>query len=67
MKDDKEKSIVDFCEGISSKNKKEIEVKETDEIVFSIESFGQIKAEEIFKKAIEVLGKEIKNVSKNLK
>lgn len=67
LKDDQEKSIVDFCEGISLKNKKEIEVKDSDEIVFSIESFGQIKAEDIFKKAIEVLEKEIKNVSKNLK
>jgi len=67
VKDDKEKSILDFCEGLAQKNKKEVEVKDTDEIVFTIESFGQMKAEEILKKSIDVFKKELKHISKVVK
>jgi len=65
--DDKENSIVDFCEGLASRNKTEAEVKNTGELVFTIESFGQMSSEDVFKKAIENLEKELKGVSKNLK
>lgn len=57
-----ERSIVDFCEGISTKNKKEFSAKENGEMIFVIESFGQMKAEEIFKKAVEVLEKNLKKI-----
>jgi DNA-directed RNA polymerase subunit D len=62
IKDNLEKSLLDFCEGLALKNKKESETKETDEIVFTVESFGQIKVDEIFKKAISVLKKDLKGI-----
>lgn len=55
-------SIVDFCEGLAVKNKKESNTKNTGEIIFTIESFGQIKAEEIFKEALKVLKKDLKEI-----
>jgi DNA-directed RNA polymerase subunit D len=62
IKDEGEKSLLDFCEGLAVKNKKKIEIKDTGEIVVTIESFGQISAEEIFKKSIEALKKRLKEV-----
>jgi DNA-directed RNA polymerase subunit D len=65
--DNKNKSIKDFCEGISHKNKKEIEAKDTGHLIVRIESFGQMSAKEIFKKAIDILKKDLKEVPKGLK
>ncbi|PJE81360.1 DNA-directed RNA polymerase subunit D [Candidatus Pacearchaeota archaeon CG10_big_fil_rev_8_21_14_0_10_32_42] len=65
--DDKEKTILDFCEGLSQKNKKIVESKETGNLLFSIESFGQIAPEEIFRKSIDVLKKELESILKKLK
>lgn len=56
------KPLIDFCEGLAQKNKKEISIKDSDELVITIESFGQISAEEIFKKAIDALKKRLKEV-----
>lgn len=67
VKDNQEKSILDFCEGLCKKDKEEYEVKENDELVFTIESFGQINPNEIFKKALEILKKEVSDFSKALK
>lgn len=67
FKDDKANSVVDFCEGLVQKAKKEIQVKDADELVITIESFGQMPASEIFVKAIDVLKKELKDVPKSLK
>jgi DNA-directed RNA polymerase subunit D len=41
--------------------------KDGDELIISIESWGQIKAKEIFTSAIEVLNKEIKEFIKEIK
>ena len=60
VKDNGIKSLVDFCEGLAQKDKKEVSVKDSDEIVVTIESFGQISAEEIFKKTINALKKRLK-------
>jgi DNA-directed RNA polymerase subunit D len=62
VKDRGIKPLVDFCEGLAQKNKKEASVKDTDEIIITVESFGQISAEDIFKKAIEALKKRLKDV-----
>ncbi|NCN86458.1 DNA-directed RNA polymerase subunit D [archaeon] len=62
IKDDKEKSLIDFCEGLCKKDDDNCEVKDTSELVFTIESFGQISASEIFKQAIEGLKKELKSL-----
>ena len=67
VKDDSVRTIVDFCEGLAKKAGKEVEVKDSDEIIFIIESFGQITAEEIFKKVLDLLKKDLVKVSKNLK
>jgi len=62
IKDDKEKPLADFCEGLAYKNKKEIKVENGKELIFTIESFGQLKADEIFRRSIENLEKELKIV-----
>ena len=67
IKDNQERTVLDFCEGLVQKAKKKIEVSETGEMIFTVESFGQMKAEEVFKKAIDVLKKDLKSISKNLK
>ncbi len=67
FKDDQERSLLDFCEGLGQKAKKKIEVVETGEIIFNVESFGQMKAEEVFKKAIDALKKDLKHIAKTLK
>ncbi len=67
LKDDNEKTVLDFCEGLAQRKKKKIEVTETGEFLFTVESFGQMKAEEIFKKSIEILEKELKGISKKIK
>jgi len=65
--DNKERTVSDFCEGLAQKNKKKIEVSETDAVVVSVESFGQMKAEDIFKKTIEILKKDLKEIPKKIK
>jgi len=65
--DDKEKSVLDFCEGLAEKNGEDVELKELNEIIFSIESFGQIESKEIMEKACEILEKDLKDFGKNLK
>lgn len=65
--DDLEKEIVDVCEGICEKDNKEIEVKPLKKVIISIESFGQLKTQDIFKKSIEIFKKDLEEVSKKLK
>jgi len=67
IKDNQEKGIADFCEGLAQKNKKPIEINDSNELVFTIESFGQMNAEEIFKKATDILKKELKSIPKTIK
>jgi len=62
VKDNGSKSLIDFCEGLVQKSGKQASVKDTDELVITIESFGQISAEEIFKKAIDALKKKLKEL-----
>jgi DNA-directed RNA polymerase subunit D len=67
LKDDGSKTILDFCEGLTHRKKKKVEITETGEFLFTVESFGQMKVEEIFRKSIEALEKELKNISKKIK
>ncbi len=64
--DNKEKEITDLCTGIAEKEGKEIKVEETGEMIISIESFGQIDAKEIFKRAIKTLKDNLNEVSKKI-
>jgi DNA-directed RNA polymerase subunit D len=65
--DDKEKEICDICEGICERAKKKSETSYGDELIITIESFGQIDTKEIFKKSIGVLKKDLAEVSKKIK
>ncbi len=65
--DDKEKEICDICEGLSEREKKKSETIYGDEIVISIESFGQIDVKDIFKKSIGALKKDLAGIGKKIK
>lgn len=60
--DNQEKTIVDFCQGLVKKAKTEAEINSTGEVVFNIESFGQLKSEDIWKSACEILRKDLKKI-----
>lgn len=65
--DNKEKEILDVCEGISEEKGKKAEIKDTKNIIINIESFGQLKTEDIFKKAISVFKKDLSEIAKKIK
>ncbi len=65
--DDGVKEIKDVCEGICERANKKAEVKEGEEIIVTIEGFGQMPVKDVFKKSIEVLGKDLAEVSKKIK
>ena len=65
--DDKEKEVCDVCEGICERAKKKAETTYGNELIINIESFGQLDAADIFKKSIEVLKKDLAEVSKKIK
>jgi len=56
-------SCVDFCK---KKGKATIEVVPTKELLVTIESFGQLSVDDMFKKSIEVLKKDLAEFSKKL-
>lgn len=64
--DDGKKEIVDLCEGICNESGEKPEIEIKDELVITVESFGQISPEEIFKKSIEELQKDLEFVSKKV-
>ncbi len=65
--DDGGEEILDVCEGISEKSGEKPEIKENSELIINLESFGQISPEAIFEKSIEVLKKDLNEISKKLK
>ena len=64
--DNKKKEILDFCEGLANKRKKKAEVDTKEELVISLESFGQMSSEEMFKKSIEAIKKDLTSIQKNI-
>jgi len=62
--DNKKQEISSVCEGICEQNGKSAEVNPKNELVITIESFGQISVEEIFKKSTGELKKDLLQVSK---
>jgi DNA-directed RNA polymerase subunit D len=56
--DNKKKEMTDFCEGIASKKKKKAGVEKKDELVITVESFGQFPPEDVFIKSIDALKKD---------
>lgn len=67
LKDTGEKDISNFCEGLAEKKGENFETKETGNLIFHIESFGQMSPREIFKKSIEQLKGDLGEFSSNLK
>lgn len=65
--DDKEKEIYDIVEGISEKQGKELDVEDTKEVVVSVEGYGMIKPQDIFKKSISILKKDLEDIEKKIK
>lgn len=67
----KDNTKCDFCEECldwNSKNGKDsIKISPTNKILITIESFGQLKPEEIFKKSLEQLKKDLEIVAKTIK
>ena len=66
IKDDRKKEIADVCEGFITKKEGEIKIEEKNGLVLTIESFGQISSEEIFKKSIDVLKKDLASLNKSV-
>ena len=64
--DNQKREIADFCEGIANKNKKKAEVKIMNELLITVESFGQMSMENIFKRSIETLKKDLAYVAKEI-
>lgn len=64
--DNKKREMLDFCEGLASKRKKKAEVETKNELVVTIESFGQMSPEDMFKKSIESLRKDLSSFQKNI-
>jgi len=60
-----EMDICDACEEALERN--EIKLSDVEKLVFHVESFGQIDAEDIFPEAVEVLKENLEIVSKELK
>jgi len=65
--DDQIISLADYCEALGEKAGEKAELKETGELVFVVESFGQLEAREILEKAIDALEKDFKEFLKHLK
>ncbi|HTY43873.1 MAG TPA: hypothetical protein VMC80_01385, partial [Patescibacteria group bacterium] len=64
--DDKRKDVADICEGIAEKAKKKAETKPTGDLLITVESFGQMVPEEIFKKSIDVIRKDLAEMEKKI-
>lgn len=64
--DNKKQEIVDVCEKICNQEGKNSEINFKDELIITLESFGQISVEEILKKSIEGLKKDLSDVSKKI-
>jgi len=65
--DDGSKEISDVCIGIGERANKKSETKDGEEIIITVESFGQMPVKEVFKKSIDVLEKDLAEVSKKIK
>ena len=64
--DDKKQEIVDFCEEICKKKGKDSEINFKEGVIINLESFGQISTNDLFKKSIELLKKDLSQISKKL-
>jgi DNA-directed RNA polymerase subunit D len=66
VQDNRKREIADVCEGIGERTGKPIEVKPTGELMITIESFGQMPPQEMFKKSIEQFKKDLAELAKKV-
>jgi len=66
LTDNRAKEIADVCEGAAIKMGKNAEINLRDELLITLESFGQLSVQEIFKKSIGELKKDLNEVSKKM-
>jgi len=66
IKDNKDVPLIDFCEGIAIKIGKKAEIKDGEDLVIKIESFGQIETKDIFKKSLDILRKDLTQIAKKI-
>jgi len=64
--DNLQKEVCDVCEGICEIEGKKTETKLTNELMITIESFGQLEVKDIFKKSIDVLKKDLNEITKKV-
>lgn len=64
--DNLKREVTDLCESLSNEEGKKAEIELKNDLVVSIESFGQMNPEEIFKKSVEELKKDLESVSKKI-
>ena len=64
--DNKKKDVADVVEGICNRRGKKAEIEEKDELVITLESFGQMDVEDILKKSVQILKKDLNEVSKQV-
>ena len=65
--DNKKQEILDICESMCNKKGKTPEINFKNELVVNLESFGQIDVNEIFKKSVEGLKRDLQKVLKEMK
>ncbi|MBI2043136.1 DNA-directed RNA polymerase subunit D [Candidatus Pacearchaeota archaeon] len=64
--DNQKKEIADICESISNEEGKKAEIESKNDLIITVETFGQMNPEEIFKKSISELRKDLESVSKKM-
>jgi DNA-directed RNA polymerase subunit D len=67
LMDNKSKAALDFCEALCEKKGLKADIKETGEIIFTVESFGQLDAKDILESSMDILEKDLKEFTKELK
>ncbi len=60
------KEVADVCKGMINKAGKKPEIEEKDELVVTVESFGQITPEKVFLDSVNVLKKDLKFLKKSV-
>ena len=65
--DDGTREVADIVEGIAKRADKKAEVEIEKDLVITLESFGQMDLKDIFGKSIDVLKKDLAEVSKKIK
>ena len=64
--DDQKKEVSDICEEICREAGKKLEIIPKEELIITLESFGQLDVNEILKRAVSALEKDLELVSKKI-